>query len=137
MRKLTLPPNVLFHQDLRLIVWRPRGVLNETAVNIIITFLAKLEASSSKPFNRFTDTSEVDAVDLNFRYIFHVSLFRRLSYVGRPPVKSAILVTNATSAQYSKVHALLTQGSPLKVRIFEVRDEAAEWLGVSKETLEY
>ena len=137
MRKLTLPPNVLFHQDLRLIVWRPRGVLNETAVNIIITFLAKLEASSSKPFNRFTDTSEVDAVDLNFRYIFHVSLFRRLSYVGRPPVKSAILVTNATSAQYSKVHALLTQGSPLKVRIFEVRGEAAEWLGVSTETLEY
>ena len=135
--KMKLPPDVLFHQDLRLIVWRPRGVLNEKAVNKIITVLGKLEAASSKPFNRFTDTLAVDAIDLNFRYIFHISLFRRLSYAGRPPVQSAILVSNSTSAQYSKVHALLTQGSPLKVRIFEVRDEAAEWLGVSKETLEY
>ena len=137
MKKLKLPPGVLFHQDLRLIVWRPRGLLNETAVNKIITVLAKLEAASHEPFNRFTDTLAVDAVDLNFRFIFHISLFRRLSYAGRPPVKSAILVTSSTNAQYSKVHALLTQRSPLSVRIFEVRDEAAEWLGVSKETLEY
>jgi hypothetical protein len=135
--KIKLPPNVLFHQDLRLIVWRPRGVLNETAINKIIAFLGKLEAASSKPFNRFTDTLAVDAVDLTFRYIFHLSLFRRLSYAGRPPVKSAILVTSKTIAQYIKIHALLTQGSPIKVRIFEVRDEAAEWLGLSKETLEY
>ena len=135
--KIKLPPNVLFHQDLRLIVWRPRGVLNETAVNKIITVLGKLEAASNEPFNRFTDTLAVDAVDLNFRYIFHISLFRRLSYAGRPPVKSAILATTSTSAQYAKVHKLLTEGSPLKVRVFEVREEAAEWLGVSKETLEY
>jgi len=32
---------------------------------------------------------------------------------------------------------LLTQGSPLKVEIFEDRAEAAKWLGVSTETLEY
>jgi hypothetical protein len=135
--KLKLPAHVLFHQDLRLIVWRPRGLLNEAAVNKIVEFLGTLEATSSKPFNRFTDTLSVDAVDLTLKYIFHVSLFRRLSYAGRPPVKSAILVTSKTIAQYSKVHALLTQGSPIKVRIFEVRDEAAKWLGVSKETLEY
>ena len=135
--KMKLPPNVLFHQDLRLIVWRPRGLLNEKAVNTIITFLGRLEATADEPFNRFTDALEVDAVELNFRYIFHVSLFRRLSYAGRPPVKSAILVTDQTVAQYSKLHALLTEGSPLKVRIFEVRDKAAEWLGVSVETLEY
>ena len=135
--KLKLPPDVLFHQDLRLIVWRPRSVLNETAVNKIIEFLGKREAASNKPFNRFTDTLAVDAVDLTFKYIFHVSLFRRLSYAGCPPVKSAVLVTSKTIAQFIKVHALLTQGSPIKVRIFEVRDEAAKWLGVSKETLEY
>ena len=134
--KLRLPPNVLFHQDLSLIVWRPRGVLNEAAVNKIIALLGKLEATSSKPFNRFTDTLAVDAVDLTFKYLFHVSLFRRLSCARRPPVKSAILVTSKTVAQY-KVHALLTQGSPIKVRIFEDRDEAAKWLDVSQETLAY
>lgn len=77
-----------------------------------------------------------DAVELNFKYIFHVSLFRRLSYAGRPPVKSAILVTNETFGQYSKMHALLTRGSPLQVRLFESRAESAKWLGVSQETLE-
>lgn len=135
--KMKLPPHVLFHHDLRLITWRPRGIVNEAAVNQIITFLGEMEARSGKPFNRFSDTLEVDAIELNFRYIFHVSLFRRLSYAGRPPVKSAILVTDVTLAQYSRMHALLTQGSPLQVRIFEEREAAATWLGVSTETLEY
>lgn len=137
MKKLKLPPNVLFHQDLRLIVWRPRGVVNEKAVNGIITLLGQLEATSGEPFNRFTDTSAADAIELNFKYVFHVALFRRLSYAGRPPVKSSILATSATSLHYARVHALVTEGSPLNVQVFEVREEAAKWLGVSKETLEY
>ncbi len=135
--KMKLPPDVLFHHDLRLLTWRPRGIVNEKVVNRIITFLAQEEATSNKPFDRFIDTLLVDAIDLKLRYIFHVSLFRRLSYAGRPPVKSAILVTNQTLAHYAKMHALLTQGSPLQVRIFEEREKAAKWLGVSIETLEY
>ena len=135
--KMKLPPHVLFHHDLRLVTWRPRGILNEKAVNKIITFLAQEEATADKPFNRFTDTLLVEVIDLNLRYIFHVSLFRHLSYAGRPPVKSAILVTDQTLAHYSRMHALLTQGSPLQVRIFEEREKAAKWLGVSLETLEY
>ena len=135
--KMKLPPDVLFHHDLRLMTWRPRGIVNEKVVNKIIAFLAQEEATADKPFDRFTDTLLVDAIDLNLRYIFHVSLFRRLSYAGRPPVKSAILVTDRTLTHYSKMHALLTQGSPLQVRIFEEREKAAKWLGVSLETLEY
>lgn len=133
---MKLPPNTQFLEDRRLFAWRPRGLVNEAAVNQIIAALGKLEATSSKPFNRFTDSSTADAVELNFKYIFHVSLFRRLSYAGRPPVKSAILVTNETFGQYSRMHALLTRGSPLQVRIFETRAETAKWLGVPQETLE-
>ena len=135
--RMKLPPDVLFHSDLRLMTWRPRGIVNEKVVNKIITFLAQEEALANKPFNRFTDTLLVDAIDLNLRYIFHVSLFRRLSYAGRPPVRSAILVTEEALAHYAKMHALLTQGSPLQVQIFEEREKAAKWLGVSVETLEY
>ena len=135
--KMKLPANVLFHHDLRLMTWRPRAVVNEKSVNAIIEFMAREEAASDKPFNRFTDATLVKAVDLNFRYVFHVSLFRRLSYAGRPQVKSAILVTDETLAHYSKIHKLLTEGSPLKVRIFDDRTETAKWLGVSNETLEY
>jgi hypothetical protein len=130
------PPHVQFHEDLGLLIWRPRGVINESAVNKIIAFLGKLEGSSNKPFNRFTDALAADSIELNFRFIFHVSLFRRLSYAGRPPVKSAILAVDEAMARYGRMHALVTQGSPLKVRVFEDRAAVATWLGVSKETLE-
>jgi len=129
------PPDVLFDHDLRLMVWRPRGTVNEKAINKILEFMGKKETASHEPFNRFTDASLVESVDLNFRYIFHVSLFRRLSYVGWP-VKSAILVTREELLHYSKLHQILTQGSQIQVRIFRERADAAKWLGVSLETLE-
>jgi hypothetical protein len=46
------------------------------------------------------------------------------------PIESAILATDATLIHYGKVHALLTQGSPINVRVFQDRKEAAQWLGV-------
>jgi hypothetical protein len=127
--------DVQFHEDVRLLVWRPRGVLNEAALKHITMLIGDLEARSGEPFNRFTDGQELEAIDLNFRYVFHFSFFRRLSYAGRPPVKSAILVTSLALAHYSKMHALLTQGSPIKVRIFEERGAAATWLGVAEDVL--
>jgi hypothetical protein len=76
-----------------------------------------------------------DAVDLNFEYIIRVSLYRRQVYANRPPIKSAILATDSTLVHYGKVHALLTQGSPIKVRVFQNRDEAAQWLSVPIELI--
>jgi len=124
-----------FHEEVGLLVWKPRGVLNEAAVEQIVALIGDLEARPGKPFNRFTDALAVEAVDLNFRYIFHIALFRRLSYAGRPPVKSAILVPSIARAHYSKLLELLTRGSPIKVRIFEDREGAAKWLGVPVELL--
>jgi hypothetical protein len=111
--------DIQFHEEVRLLVWRPRGVLNEAALKQIL--IGDLEASSEIPFNRFTDATAAKAIDLNFRHVFHVALFRRFSYAGRPPVKSAILVTSFTAAHYSKLHELLTRSSSIKVRIFEER----------------
>jgi hypothetical protein len=33
------------------------------------------------------------------------------------------------------MHAILTQGSPLKVKIFKAREEVAKWLGVPIELI--
>jgi len=126
---------VQFHDNVRLLVWRPRGVLNEAALKHIRELIGDLEATSDKPFNRFTDGQALDAIDLNFRYVFDFALFRRLSYGGRPPVKTAILVSSLTLAHYSKLHEMLTRGSSIKVRIFEDREAAARWLGVPVELL--
>ena len=135
MNKVKLPSDVEFYEDIRLIVWRPCGLVNKAVVNRIITVLGELETAVKEPFNRFCDTVGADAVDLNFEYIIHVSLYRRSFYGKRPPIKSAILATDATLIHYGKVHALLTQGSPINVRVFQDRKEAAQWLGVPVELL--
>jgi len=127
---MKLPPDVEFYEDIRLIVWRPHGLVDKSAVNKIITVIGELETTSKEPFNRFSDTLRADAVDLNFEYIIHVSLYRRSFYGKRPPIRSAILATDETLIHYAKVHALLTQGSPINVRVFQDRKEAAQWLGV-------
>lgn len=127
---MKLPPEIQFHEDAHLLVYRPRGLLNEASIDKVINVIEELEASSQKPFNRFFDTLEHDEVELNFRYVVKVSLCRRLSYADHPPIKSAILATDSTMIHYAKLHALLTQGSPIHVRIFKDRLEAAEWLGV-------
>ena len=135
LNNIKFPPDVEFYEDIRLIVWRPHGLVNKAAVNKIITVIGELETMSKEPFNRFSDTVEADAVDLNFEYIIHVSLYRRSFYGKRPPIKSAILATDETLIHYAKVHALLTRGSPINVRVFQDRKEAAQWLDVPIATL--
>ena len=125
---MKLPPDVQFHEDIHLLVYRPRGLLNEKTVSKIIRVVGDLERSLEEPFNRFSDTLGHDEVELNFKYVIQVSLYRRLSYANRPPIKSAILANDSTIIHYGRLHALLTQGSSINVRIFQDRQEAAQWL---------
>jgi hypothetical protein len=75
-------------------IWRPRGVLSEALVNKIIVFVREQEETLDRSFNRFTDLSALDAIDLNFDYVFHIALYRRLSYAGGK-VKSAFYVSSS------------------------------------------
>jgi hypothetical protein len=132
---MKLPPEIQFHEDIRLLIYRPRGLIDEAAINKVLSSLEDLEAKLQEPFNRFSDTLGADEVELNFKYIIRVSLHRRLSYEGRPPVKSAILAADAAMIHYGRLHAVLTQGSSIKVQVFQDRKEAAQWLGVPIERL--
>ena len=127
---MKLPPDIEFHEDIRLLIYRPKGSINEAEINKVIGVIEGIEAASQQPFNRFSDTTGTHEIELNFRYVIHVSLHRRLSHKGRPPVKSAILATDSTLVHYARLLALLTQGSSIKVRVFQDRKEAAQWLGV-------
>ena len=135
MSVMNAPPGFECFEDARLFVWHPRGVLSEAVLDKILAFLVLQEGKFGRPFNRFTDLSVIDAVDLTFKYVFHFALYRRLSRIGREPLKSAILVTTPGVARYVKLHALVTDRSPLKVRIFKDYEAAAKWLDVSPELL--
>ena len=132
---MKLLPDVEFHDDINLLVYRRRGVLNEQSVNRIVSITQDIEEKLQKPFNRFFDTLGHDEVELNFRYIIQISLHRVLSYFDRPPVKSAILATDSTIIHYCQLHAIIAEDSPITVHIFQDREEAAQWLGVPLQQL--
>ena len=132
---MKLPADVSFRKELSLILWKPRGILDEAVVNEIIAFIGAAEKKASKRFNRFSDLSALDAVDLNFNFVFHVALDRRLSAAPKPGVKSAFYVTSSATTHYAKLHAVLTDYSPLDVSLFTDRAAAAKWLGVPSEAL--
>src|SRR5262249_48016453 len=132
---MKLSPDLEFHEDIRLLIYRPKGGINEEEINRAIGVIEGIEAASQTPFNRFSDTSKTHEVELNFRYVIQASLHRRLSHKGRAPVKSAILATDSTLIHYARMLALLTEGSSIKVRVFQDCNEAAQWLGVPLELL--
>ena len=132
---MKLPAHVQFRKEVSLILWKPRGVLDQSKVNAIIAFIEAVEKRNSKPLNRFNDLSELDAVDLNFDFVFRVALGRRLSAAPKPAVKSAFYVTSPDTTHYAKLHAMITDHSPLDVALFTDRQAAAKWLGVPLEAL--
>ena len=132
---MKLPPEIQFYKDIRLLVYRPPGLIDEAVVNKIVSVIEEIEAATQEPFNRFSDTSETHEVELNFKYVIQVSLHRRRAHAGRAPVKSAILATDSTIVHYARLLILLTQGSSIRIQVFQDRKEAAQWLGVPIERL--
>jgi hypothetical protein len=135
MGDMNFPPDIEFYQDLHLLIYRPRGLINETEINRVIEIIEGIEGASQEPFNRFSDTSETHEVELNFHYVIQASLHRRLAHKGRAPVKSAILATDSAIIHYARLLALLTEGSSIRVKVFDKREQVAQWLGVPVELL--
>src|SRR6266576_3601587 len=53
---MRLPPDIQFHEDIRLLVYRPRGLLNEATVNKIInigSWLAEVNDDTGPTADRF------------------------------------------------------------------------------------
>ena len=132
---MELPPDVRFREDLQLLIWSPRGVLNEAKVNQMLAFIAEEEALSDASELRFIDTGGLFAIDLNFKYVFHVSLYRRLTRADKRSLKTACFANDKGFAHYFQLHAMMTEHSPLHVRVFHDRAEAAKWLGVPVDAL--
>jgi hypothetical protein len=127
---------VSFHPDLNLLVWQPRGILDEPHVEQLIRLLDQAENEAERPFNRYTDLSTLEAIELTFDYVFRVSLYRRAVYRERPIVKSAFYVVDRATAELAITHAVVTLDSPLQVKVFLHKSAAARWLGVSDADLE-
>ena len=133
---MIFPFGMQFHAEQRLLVWRPHGLLDEKVVSDVVAALNQLEMELHEPFNRFSDVAAVEQIDLNYEYVISVALYRRLAYAERPPIKSAIIATHPKFIHYAQIHALLTRGSPIDVRIFpDDRAAVAQWLDAPLELI--
>ena len=134
--KIAYLAGLSFRRDLDLLIWQPRGILDEPHVEKIITLLEQAEDEANQPFDRYTDLSKLHHVDLSFDYVFRVSLYRRAVYGHRSPVKSAIYAVDRETAQVALTHAAVTAESALQVKVCLRKSAAARWLGVSVSDLE-
>ncbi len=75
------PVEVEFLEEARLFIWRPRGILDEAAVNKVLVDLLRREAMAAKPFNRFSDLSAIES--------FHLTLFFMSRFTGAFPTPGA------------------------------------------------
>ena len=98
--------------------------------------LEHTEDEAERPFNRYTDLSRLDAVELTFKYVLQVTLYRRLVYGERSIVKSAFYAVDRATVRLALTHATVTAYSPLRVKVFLRKTNAAKWLGVSDTDLE-
>jgi hypothetical protein len=135
LKQLKLHPDAIFHHDLWLMVFRPRGVLSEKRIRHVVEMLEDAEQEAARPFNRFTDLSQLFAVDMDIEAILKASLHRQTIYTKRGPVKSAFYVTTEAVARIAKIHSLVMESSYLSVKIFDTIGKAARWLRVPKEML--
>lgn len=127
---MKVPDHLFYRKDQSLILWNPRGILDEATVTEVVAFIETVERRNPQPLDRFVDLSALDAVDLNFEFVFFAALGRRLSVKNKPAVKSAFYVTSPATMHYAKLHAMLTGHSPLGVSLFTDRAAAAKWLEV-------
>jgi hypothetical protein len=49
---MTLPPDIEFHEDIRLLIYRSRDLLDEASVNNVVNVLANLETRLKEPFKQ-------------------------------------------------------------------------------------
>ena len=54
---MKLSADMEFREDVRLLIYRPKGLINEAEINRVIGVIEGIEAASQQPFNRFSDTS--------------------------------------------------------------------------------
>ena len=132
---MTLPPWSVFHPDIRLLVFRPRGIIDEAMMEKTIGMLEAMEEQVDQPFNRYLDHSQIDAIDLRFEAVFRTALQRRLTSAKLPPIKVAAYVTSPATKWLGETFVLLTEHSPLSVKLFDEVEAAAKWLEVTVEDL--
>lgn len=128
-------PNARYYPEWQLVTWFPTGVFDNESADHIASFLEFEEQIEGAHFNRYTDMTGHTRIEIDLDHIVRLARRRKAEYTG-PPVKSALYVMKADGLGIARMYEELMHGSQIELRVFRIREEAADWLGVPIDILQ-
>src|SRR4249920_721243 len=92
-------PRTWYYPKWKLLVWYPRGVLNQAFVDQIFDFLEMEEQIQDAPFDRYADLSGLSGVRLGMYHVLQAARRRR---EVKQPVRSAIFANETLSFEVAQ-----------------------------------
>ena len=126
-------PGTWYYPKWQLVVWFPRGVLNDAFADQVVTFVEMEERLQDAAFNRYTDLSGLTEIRLKLPHFFHTATRRRRVSL---PAKSAFLAPDAVSFSIACMYEMLMDKAKIDVCAFRDRKTAAAWLDVPMRILQ-
>ena len=126
-------PRTWYHPKWKLLVWYPRGVLNDAFLDQVFDFIEMEEHIQDAPFDRYTDLSGLSSIRLGMNHVFHAARRRRKV---KQPVRSAIFANDPISFGIAQMYEHLMDGGMIEVCAFERIAPAAAFLEVPVKALE-
>jgi hypothetical protein len=115
----------------KLMVARPKGILDALTAKRIIEFVEIKEVESETGFNRFCDLSHLEGFNLSPPEILELAGRRRAFNPNDIHVKSAFFATDALGLEIASIYGRLLNSSRIEVRVWSDIQAAADWLGAS------
>jgi len=122
-----------FHPGCRLFTWHPCGELDDALADAIVGVIESDELFYSRPFNRYTDLSQLTTIRLKIGHVFQIAESRREVSLQ---VKSAFFADTTVALGIARMYESLMTGAAIQVRVFRERAAAAEWLDAPLDVLE-
>lgn len=121
-----------YFRTANLLVWRPKGKIDNAAIRRFLAFLESVEAEVREPFVRFNDLSRVTGSTLTYADVSEHAIRRRshASSFLQQPVRVAFYAISPVTFGVARMFQNLLAESKTEVRVFQDLRIAAAWLGV-------
>jgi hypothetical protein len=119
----------------KLLVARPKGILDALTAERIIEFIEIKEMDSETGFNRFCDLSHLEGIDLSPSEVLVLADRRRAFNPNDIHVKSAFFATDELGLGIASMYERLLNSPRIEVRVWSNIQAAADWLGANCERM--
>lgn len=118
-----------------LMVCRPKGVIDFATAVQLVEFIEIKETASENGFDRFTDLTHFDSINLSAEDVSKLADRRRAFNPNNFQVRSAFLATHPLALGVARMYEKLLNSPRIEVRVYDNLEAVAEWLVVKTDRL--